>query len=180
MFKKDFIGDIVRAEPVDPESEAKKGLEEPEPIRLSRDSAEVEPEWSKPKVEAAPTSPAARSKPKISFPKETFSQSQASSSVLYVQARRVAELKFQFYKTLFLAVPINALFFVMAYLEIQPTGRFWFVWPLAISGAILLFQYLRAFILKGRNIQGMVEGMIHDMAVEEARRVVMQKEGESE
>lgn len=111
-----------------------------------------------------------RERVRVEAPPEPSSGIPISDSVVYVQARRVAELKFGFYKWILLAVPVNLFFFSMAYFEIGPSGKFWFAWPLAVTGIILVFHYFRAFVLKGRNLQGMIEGVLHNMTVKESRK----------
>lgn len=112
-----------------------------------------------------------RRSPRVEIPAEQHpAGSSTHDSVLYVQARRVAELKFIFYKWLAVLVPVNVLFFCMAYFQIGPSGKFWFVWPLAVSVVFFVFQYFRAFVLKGRSVHGMIEGTIHDMAMRESRK----------
>lgn len=86
------------------------------------------------------------------------------------RARRIARMKFGFYKlTAGLAV-VNALFFAASNLELDPTGRYWFVWPAAISVLVLFAQYIRAFMLKGRSIQAYIDSFLTRIEEREVSR----------
>jgi len=171
-MKKNFFGDIL--------GEGGNSEMEPENRQMSERvfigsdeeeeslSASVQPTLEEETEPFIPKSK--RHRARIEPPAESKVSPAISDGVLYVQARRVAELKFMFYKWLALAVPLNVLFFCAAYFQIQPAGRYWFVWPLGTTVLLLAFQYLRAFVLKGRNLHSMVEGTIHEMAMRESRK----------
>ena len=165
-MRKDLLGDILgegENVEVDPENN-----EPAESISVGAD--EREPYVAPVRSRSEPDAFTRKRKPRVEIPAESSSGPAAHDSVLYVQARRVAELKFNFYKWVGLLIPINALFFCMAYLQIGPSGKYWFAWPLAVTGLLVVFQYFRAFVLKGRSLHGMIEGTIHDMAMRESRK----------
>ena len=165
-MRKDLLGDILGeagGSEVNPEDNEQTdavfvGADEQEPYEPEADS------------DIDPRAFTRRGAARVEMPKEPASSALPDDSVAYVKARRVAELKFGFYKLLALIVPVNVLFFFMARLEIGPTGQFWFFWPLGVSGLVVIFQYFRTFVLKGRNLQSLVESTIHDMAVQESRK----------
>jgi hypothetical protein len=178
-MKKNFLGEILGQENREDLEEMEESREEPETLFVTSevpDEEEEEP-YTAPieskKDEEVFTQK--RGKPQVEAPEEPQREKPRATpmvcdSVMYVQARRVAELKFNFYKWVALAVPVNLLLFFAAYFEWPPKGNMWFVWPLGITGVLLIFQYLRAFVLKGRSLHGMVEGTIHEMAMKESRR----------
>lgn len=86
------------------------------------------------------------------------------------RARRIARLKFGFYKLAIGLVLANGLFFAAAYLELSPSERFWFAWPGAMSLLVLLVQYVRAFILKGRSLQAYVDSFLTRIEEDEVNR----------
>lgn len=137
---------------------------------ISIGTDEKEPYAAPVKPQSDSTAFTKKRRTRVEIPAETRSGASAHDSVLYVQARRVAELKFTFYKWVGLFIPVNVLFFCMAYFQIGPSGRYWFLWPLAVTGVMLVFQYFRAFLLKGRSLHGMIEGTVHDMAMRESRK----------
>ncbi len=111
-------------------------------------------------------------------PAEKDSPFDPNDGVMYVQARRVAELKFEFFKWVALAVPVNLLLFSLAWFEVQPSGKYWFVWPVGLSLLFLLFQYARAFLFQGRSLHSVIENTIHSMAVRESRKRHLKDFGE--
>ncbi len=168
-MRKDLLGDILGEGgdiEVDPENDEPTEAVSIESDEMEPYDAPLQPESD---VEAFAAT-RRRKAPRVEIPAEVRPSSSAQDSVLYVQARRVAELKFTFYKWVALLIPINVLFFCMARFAIGPSGRYWFLWPLGVSGVLLIFQYFRAFLLKGRSLHGMVEGTIHDMAMRESRK----------
>lgn len=185
MTRREFFEDILGGEE-DSDNLESEGQEpgavfvDPDPEQESsfakQETREEQKQESKSEV-SPPTGRQRRQRPKVEFPSEAMPAPFSSSSVLYVQARRVAELKFNFYKWVLVALPLNLLFFAVAYLEVPPAGNLWFVWPLGLTALFLIVQYFRAFVLKGRNLHGMIEGKIHEMAMEESRRYTHRQDG---
>ena len=168
-MRKDFLEDILGNEGGDSEMDP-RNMEEPEAVFV--DSGEEEPYTTsvEPELEEESFIPKRKPQVRVEMPKQPLPNPVIADSVVYVQARRVAELKFGFYKLIALMIPINIFFFCMAYFQIHPVGKFWFLWPLGVSAFLVCFQYLRAFLLKGRNLHSVVEGTIHSMAMRESRR----------
>lgn len=166
MMRKDLLGDILgEGEDVEVNPEINESAES-----ISVDADEREPYVAPVRTASEPDAFTRKRRPRVEIPTEAEPGPSTHDSVLYVQARRVAELKFSFYKWLGLLIPVNVLFFCMAYFQIGPSGKYWFAWPLAVTGLLVLSQYFRAFVLKGRSLHGMIEGTIHDMAMRESRK----------
>lgn len=165
-MREDLLGDILgEGENAEVDPEHSKSAES---ISVEADEREL---YTAPvRSHSEPDAFTRKRKPRVEIPAEASPGPAAPDSVLYVQARRVAELKFNFYKWVGLLVPINVLFFCAAYFDVGPSGKYWFAWPLAVTGLLVIFQYFRAFVLKGRSLHGMIEGTIHDMAMRESRK----------
>jgi len=86
------------------------------------------------------------------------------------RARRVARMKFSFYKLAAGLFFVNILFFCVSYLEVQPSERFWWIWPGGVSLLALIGAYFRAFVLKGRSIQGYIDAFLSRIEEREVTR----------
>jgi hypothetical protein len=82
-------------------------------------------------------------------------------SDLRFRAHRVAQLKMGFYRMIITLVLANIALFLIAFFEVQPVGKAWFVWPLGFSVLAILVKYLRAFVLRGKSLQGYIEALEH-------------------
>jgi hypothetical protein len=86
------------------------------------------------------------------------------------RARRVARMKFSFYKLAAGLFFVNILFFTVSYLEVPPGERFWWIWPAAASLLVLFGGYIRAFMLKGRSIQAYIDSFLTRIEEREVTR----------
>ena len=149
------------------------------PVREQRREAVGTPVWEPaPKREKPVTpqpSPKKKEAPVASQPsvaaKAPVAEEVRAGSV--VNARRVAEMKFDFYKQFSILLLVNVVFFVVSYLEIGLSGRYWFAWPAAFSVLAIMIQHFRAFVLKGRSIQGYIDSILTRMEEKEIHRSEM-------
>jgi hypothetical protein len=86
------------------------------------------------------------------------------------RARRVARMKFSFYKLAAGLFFVNILFFTVSYLEVPPGERFWWIWPAGASLLVLFGGYIRAFMLKGRSIQAYIDSFLTRIEEREVTR----------
>jgi len=159
------------------------------PIPESVKGLQVEPAYMSaprpafaPKVVAPPNPPrpAVREEPvRSSAPPETQAERPVSASRPAVpsaqqenreRARRIARMKFGFYKLTFGLIFVNGLFFAASYLELPPTEQYWFAWPGGVSLLILMAAYIRTFILKGRSIQAYIDSFLKEIEEREVSR----------
>lgn len=172
MMKKDLLGDILgEDEAVDTGSER---TEKPDAlyvgVKEDQYTAQVEPDAGLESF-APKKRPTTATRIEMTPPAAPAAPREDPSGILYVQARRVAEMKFRFIKQAIFLGAINILFFFLAFYQVHPVGKYWFAWPLAISGLFLGWQYLIAFVLKGRNLHSVIERTIHRMAMRESRKI---------
>jgi hypothetical protein len=169
MMKKDLLGDILGE---DEAVEAGSGRQEKteslyDGMKEEQYTAQVEPEAGLETFAPKKRSAAAA---RIEMTSSAAPREEPSG-MLYVQARRVAEMKFRFIKQAAFLGAVNALFFFLAFYQVQPSGKYWFVWPLAVSLVFLGWHYLVAFVLKGRNLHSVIERTIHRMAMRESQKI---------
>jgi hypothetical protein len=125
----------------------------------------------RPAVKEEPPRPA----PRVEEPPEKTVQPTRPTPTLLQQenrerARRIARMKFGFYKLTGGLILVNGLFFAASNLELEPAGRYWSIWPAAISVLVLIAQYVRAFILKGRSIQAYIDSFVTRIEEREVSR----------
>ncbi len=172
MMKKDLLGDILGE---DEAVEAGTGKQEKTEalyvgVKEEQYTAQVEPEVGL-ETFAPKKRPSAAARIEMTPPAAPAEPRAEPSGMLYVQARRVAEMKFRFIKQAVFIGAVNLLFFFLAFYQVHPVGKYWFVWPLAISAGVLGWQYLMAFVLKGRNLHSVIERTIHRMAMRESQKI---------
>ncbi len=85
-------------------------------------------------------------------------------------ARKVARMKLSFYLSTLGLVLANAIFFGLDYANVKVAGRYWFVWPMAFSVLAIVVRYLRAFVLRGRSLQGYIDSLVARMEEREIEK----------
>ena len=85
-------------------------------------------------------------------------------------ARKVARMKLSFYLSTMGLILVNCIFFALDYMGLKVAGRYWFVWPAAFSTLAIVVRYLRAFVLRGRSLQGFVDNVLARMEEREIEK----------
>ncbi len=135
------------------------------------------PAFIKPTPPPAPEAP--RREPErpqrpVERPRMEPSRSLESESLLesdaFVRARHVAEMKFSFIYTAITLTVINAGLAAASYLQIRPTGQWWFAWPLGLSALYLLARFVKVYVLHGLDLRSLKERRLQEMTLREVRR----------
>lgn len=88
----------------------------------------------------------------------------------YRAARALAERKLAFAKTVVALVVVNVLFGVVSWMQIPPDGKLWFLWPVGVSLAAVLWHYVRVFLFSGQDLRSIIERRLDRMVQAEVRR----------
>jgi hypothetical protein len=104
-------------------------------------------------------------------PKQTSSH-KSRSHISREEAKRLATQKFEFYKwfTIYL---FNSIILVAINVWLRKTDiahPVWFQWPVLLWGLVLMFPFIRVFLLKGHSLHDMIERKLEVMAEREMDR----------
>ena len=88
------------------------------------------------------------------------------------EAKRLATQKFEFYKwfTIYLFNSIILVGINVWLRRTDITHPFWFQWPVLLWGIVLMFPFIRVFLLKGQSLHVMIEKRLEEMAEREMDR----------
>lgn len=79
----------------------------------------------------------------------------ANKDEIYEEAKAIVKAKKDFYRDLITWAVVNTVLIVIW--ALSDRGSLWFLWPLCIWGAFVLFHYIRVFVLAQKSDKRAIE-----------------------